>query len=101
MGVLSPDGVFLSTNRETKGKRRPPQWVIIGRFGNKFDLVHFRGSYLEVDLDEMRSENRLLDLGGRDVELQLHLRIAKSPIHYLAVSQALFFVKNGKWNFGP
>ena len=31
-------------------------------FSNKFDLVHFRGSYLDVDLDDMRSENRLLDM---------------------------------------
>ena len=40
--------------------------VIIGWFGNKFGQVRLRRSYLEVDLDEMRSANRLLELIGRD-----------------------------------
>ena len=42
------------------GKRRLRPWVIIGRFVGKFALVHFRASYLEVDLDDIRSTNRLI-----------------------------------------
>ena len=39
----------------------------------------FRGSYLEVDLDDMRSENRLLCAIGRDAELQLHIYLSINP----------------------
>ena len=35
-------------------------WVITGWFGDKYDLVHFRGSYLEVDLDDMLSANLMI-----------------------------------------
>ena len=64
-------------------------WVIIGRFGGRSALVRCRGSYLEVDLDDMRSENRLLDVIGCDGELRLHLPSTKSTIRYLVDSQTL------------
>ena len=38
-----------------------------------YALIRFRGSYLEVDLDGMRSENQILDVIGGDCTLQLHL----------------------------
>ena len=56
----------------------------------------FRGSYLEVDLEDMRSPNRILDVVGCDGELQLHPPSAKSPLHYSVDSQALIFVENGE-----
>ena len=66
--------VFLAKNRKTKGERRRlGPGVSIGRFGGKYELVHFRCAYLEVDLDDMRSGNRLLEVLGRDGALQLHL----------------------------
>ena len=68
------------------------QWVIIVRFGIKYGLVHFRWSYVEVDLDDMRSANRLFEILGRDGELQLHLPSTKFPIHYLVGSQTLIFL---------
>ena len=55
--------------------------VIIGRFENKYAMAHFRGAYLEVDLDDMRSGNRLLEVLGRDGPSHLHLPSTKSPIH--------------------
>ena len=61
----------------------------MGGFGGEFALVHFRGSYLEVDLGDMRSENRLLDVVGCDGALPLHLPSAKSPIRYLVDSETL------------
>ena len=67
-GILfTPCGFLLATNRRNKGWGK---WlgkgVIIGRFVNKYALVHFRWSYLEVDVGDMRSENRLLEILGRD-----------------------------------
>ena len=56
--------------------------IIIGRFGDKYDLVRFRGSYLEADIDDMRSANSLFELIGRDGSLQLHVPSAKFPIRY-------------------
>ena len=67
-------------------------WLIIGRFRIKFALVHFRRSFLEVGLDDMRSENRLLDAIDCDGAIRLHLPSAKSMIHYIAGSQALIFL---------
>ena len=52
-------------------------------------LVHFQGSYPEVDLDEMRSPNRLIDVIARDGDLRRHLHIAKFPIRDLVGSQTL------------
>ena len=46
-------------------------------------LVHPLGSYLEVDLDDMRSENQLLDAIGCDGALQLNLPSVNSLIRYL------------------
>ena len=83
----------LSTNRKAKGERRRlGPGVITGRFVNKYALVHFRCDYLEVDLDDMRSANRLLEVLGRDGEFQLHLPSAKSPIRYSVGSQTLIFL---------
>ena len=48
--------------------------IIIGRFGGKYALVHFRGAYLEVDLYDMRPTNRLLEVLGCDVELRKRIR---------------------------
>ena len=63
--------------------------VIIGRFGSKYALVHFRGSYLEADLGDMRSANSLFGLIGRGGTLRLHVPSTKFPIHYLVDAQTL------------
>ena len=81
---------LLATNRKNKGDRT---WawpgVITGRFGNKYALVRRRGSYIEADLDDMRSANRSFGILGRDGALQLHLPSTKFPIHYMFGSQTL------------
>ena len=72
----------------------------MGVFGDKYALFQFRGSYLAVDIDDMRPENSLFELIGRDGELQLHVPSEKFPIHYLVDSQALILLSgNGKWGF--
>ena len=70
-------------------------------FWYKYALVHFRGSYLEVDIDYMSSANRLLGIIGRGGALQLHVPSTKSPIHYMVDSQTLIFLpemRNGILN---
>ena len=77
--------------------------VIIGGFGGKFALVHFRGLYLAVDLEDILSTNRLLEVIGCDGELRLHLPRTKSPIRYLVGSKTLIFLskmRNGIPNRG-
>ena len=49
---------------------------IIGRFGNKYEFVHFSGPYFEVDIDDMRSANSLVGAIGCDGTLTLHIPIA-------------------------
>ena len=61
-------------------------WAILG---GKYALIHFRCSFLEVDLDDMRPTNRLLEVLARDGTLRRHLPSAKSPIHYSVDSQKL------------
>ena len=94
---------FLETNREEKGERRRlGPGIIIGRFGGQYAIVHFRGAYLEVDLDDVRSENWLLEVIGCDGELRLQLPSTKSPIHYLVgVSGDNLPFRNEKWDFAP
>ena len=60
--------------------------------GGKYAIVHFRGAYLGVDLADMRSANRLLEVLGRDGEFRLHLSSTEPPIHYLVDFQALIFL---------
>ena len=64
----------MAANRENKeGWKWVGPGIIIGRFGNKYALVHFRGSYPEVDLDDMRSAKGLFDIIGCDGTLTLHV----------------------------
>ena len=81
---------FITGNFKTKGEN---QWlgqrVIIGRFGNKYALVHFRGSYLEVHLGDMRSTNSLFGLIGGDGTLRLRVPSINPPIHYMVDSETL------------
>ena len=65
-----------------KGETSAMARVFVGGFRRNFELVHFRGSYLEVELDDGRPEDRLLGAIGCGGELRLHLQITKSPIHY-------------------
>ena len=46
---------------------------------------------MEVDLEDMRSANRILAVIRRGWALQLNLPIAKSPLRYLVDSQTLIF----------
>ena len=74
--------------------------IITGRFGGGYALVHFRGSYLEVDLGDMRSDNSLFGLIGRDGALRMHVPITKFPIHYMVDSQTLTSIfRNAKCDF--
>ena len=61
------------------------RWGVRGEYA----LVRFLRSYLEVDLEDMRSGNRILDVFGRDGTLQLHLPGAKFPSHYMVDSQTM------------
>ena len=55
--------VYFYTDRKPKGEKR---WqgpgVIIARYGNQYDLVHFMGSYLEVALGDLKSTDKVLDV---------------------------------------
>ena len=53
--------------------------ISIGRFGNKYALVHFRGSYFEVDLDDMRAADSLFGIIGFDGTLTLQIPHTKFP----------------------
>ena len=82
---------FPTDKSETKRRKtmvmaRNNYW---GFFGRWYDLVHFRGEYLEVDLEDMRPENRLLDVLGRSGALKLHLPCTKFTMRYLVDSQTL------------
>ena len=70
-------------------------WKLVGGVWGEFDPVHFRWSYLNVDLYDMRSTNRLIDVICCDVTLQLHLPSTESPIRYLVDSGALIFPQCG------
>ena len=83
----------MAANRKNKIDRK---WVgpgiIIGRFGDKYALVHFRGPYFEVDLEDMRPARSLFGIIGCDGTLTLHVTLAKSTINYLLGSQTLVFL---------
>ena len=74
---------FMAANRKNKidSEWAGPVIIIIGRFGNKYAIVHFRWSYFEADLYDMRSANSLLDIVGCDGTLTLHAPHTKFPIH--------------------
>ena len=57
--------LHIDKSAKKGARRRLGPGVIIGRFGNKYALVHFRGAYLEVGLGDMRSGNRLFGVLGR------------------------------------
>ena len=84
---------FKAENRNAKGGRK---WlgpgVIIGRFRGKYAIVRICGSYLEVDIEDMRSAKRLLEIIGRDGTLQLHVPSTKPPIRYLVDTQTLILL---------
>ena len=93
----------MSDSRKNKEETK---WVgsgiIVGRFGGKYALVHFRGSYFEVDLCDMRpanSPNSLFDLIGRDGALKLHVHSTMCPIHYLVDSQTLILLTRMRSEF--
>ena len=67
-------------------------------FHNQNLILKFQESYLEVDLGEMRTENRQLEVIARDGALRLLLPIAKFQILDLAGSGtliALSKIRNG------
>ena len=64
--VFSGMPCFLGHKSKTIGdKRRMCPWVAIVRFVGKYPLVHFRASHREVGLEDVRSENLILDAIGR------------------------------------
>ena len=67
-----------------------------------YALVHFRGAYLEVDLDDMLPANRLLEVLGRDGALRGHLPSTKFLMRYLVGPQTLISLsENEKRNSEP
>ena len=94
-----PNGIFWTARKSKSDKRWQGTGIIIARYGNAYALVHFRGSYLEVSLDDMKSTDRILDVLGRDGTLQLHLENTKFPLHYLVGSQALIFFRKRETKF--
>ena len=72
--------VFFFTERKPKGGRR---WqgpgIIIARYGNAYALAHFRGSYLEALLEDLKSKGRVLDVLGCGGTLQLHVASTEFP----------------------
>ena len=73
-------GSFFYPGRKSKvAKRWQGPGIIIARYGNTYALVHFRGSYLEAALNDLKSMGRVLDVLGRDGTLRLHVASAKSP----------------------
>merc|ERR1712112_36235 len=77
-------------------KRWQGPCIIIARYGNAYALVHFRGSYLEVSLDDMRPTGKILEVLGCDGTLQLHLANAKFPLRYLVGSQTLICLSKAR-----
>jgi len=93
----------IAKNKEEEGKWVGPG-IIIGRFGYKYALVHFRASYFEVDLEDMRTADSLFGIIGCGGTLTLHVPHTKSPIHYLVDAQTLVFLtkmRNGYLTGGP
>ena len=92
--------VYFYTERKTKAEKR---WqgpgIIIPRYGNQYALVHFRGTYLEVSMGDLKSTDRVLDVLGCDGALQLHVGSTKFPLHYLVDSQKLIFVSKVRNGF--
>ena len=64
---------FIGNSKNKIDKIWVGQGIIIGRFGNKYALVHFGWPYFEVGLDDMRSANSLLGIIGCDGMLTLHI----------------------------
>ena len=84
---------FFWADRKSKSEKR---WqgpgIIISRYGGAYALVHFRGAYFEVSLDDMKSTDRILDVLGRDGTLQLRLSNTKFSLRYLVDLQTLIFI---------
>ena len=59
------------------------------RFGRKYAMVHLRAPYLEVDMDDMRSDDRFSGILGRVGDAQLHVASTRSPIQYLVGPKTL------------
>ena len=95
-----PNGIFWAANRKSKsGKSWKGPGIIIARYGGTYALVHFRGAYLEVSIDDMKPKDRISEVLGRDGTLQLHLANTKFPLRYLADSQTLIFYLNRETKF--
>ena len=96
--------IFIRIENPKGKKRWQGPGVIIARYGNQYALVHFRGSYLEVALGDLKSTGKVLEVLGCDGTLKLHVGSAKFPIRYLVDSQALIFlskVRNGYLQRNP
>ena len=79
-----------------KGKRRQGPGIIIARYRDAYALVHFRGSYLGISLDDTKSAGKILEALGCDGALQLHLANTKFPLRYLVGSQNVNFLSKEK-----
>ena len=57
--------------------------IITRRIWEKYALAHFRWSYFEVGLGDMRSANSLFGTVGFDGGANVTYRHTKYPTHYL------------------
>ena len=71
--------------------------IIIGRFGNKYALSHYRGNWFEVDRDDMMSTAKISDVLGGGWVLRLHLPNSKCPLQYLVGPHTLVLLSE-MWN---
>ena len=92
-------GFFFSERKSKDGKRWQGPGIIIARYGNTYALVHFRGSYLEVALNDLKSTGKVLEVLGCDRAPQLHVGVAKFPLHYSVDPQALIFLSKMRSEF--
>ena len=59
--------------------------------------AHFRFDAVEVDLNDLTSTNKILDVLGCDGSLRMHLTVTKSHIRFSADPQTLVLVTEIRW----
>ena len=63
--------------------------IVIGKFGRKGALIRFRGNSIDVDLNDLRSGNKIFSVIGCDGAQHLHSAKAKFRIRYLVGARSL------------
>ena len=63
--------------------------ITIVRFRRNGDLIYFRRNSIEVDLNDLRPENKIFDVIGFGGPLHVHLSKTKSHTRYLVDARTL------------